>query len=99
MWAQIEKSHDLGKDVLDCNRAEHQPARNKGKEPITLVNVDTLVDNELSLGNSPPLSISQVNDARGSAKAKSRKRPSHHLAFSDSISGTSRRARREAGRR
>ena len=53
----------------------------------------------MSSGSSPPLSLSPTKDARGSTKTKLRKRPSHHPTFSDVVSGTSRRARREAVRR
>ena len=96
MRAQIEKSRDLGKDVRDSSRAAHPTAHNKGKEPIVPHDVDTPVDDELSLGNSPSLSLSLIKDARGSTKTKSHKRPLHHPAFSDVISGTSHRARKEA---
>ena len=43
--------------------------------------------------------LSPTKDARGSTKTKLHKRPSHHHAFSDAISGASCKARREAGRR
>ena len=36
---------------------------------------------------------------RGSIKTKLCKRPSHHPAFSDAVSGASRRVMREAGRK
>ena len=54
---------------------------------------------ELSLGSSPSLSLSPTKNARESTKAKLRKRPSHLPALSDAISGASRRARREVGRK
>ena len=76
-----------------------KPAHNKGKKPIVLDDVDIPADDELSSGSSPSLSLSPIKDAQGSTKAKSRKRPSHHHAFSDVVSGSSRRARRKAGRR
>ena len=72
---------------------------NIGKEPIVPDNVDTLADNELSSGSSPPLSLSPAKYARGSAKAKSHKRLLHHLTFNDVVSGASCRVRREIGRR
>ena len=99
LWAKIEKSHDLRKDVCDNGQAMHQIARNRGKEPIIPDDIDTPVDDELSLGNSQSLSLSPAKNARESTKARSRKRPSHHPAFSDAFSGASCRARREAGRR
>ena len=99
LWAQIEKSRDLGKDVRDSSRAAHPTARNKGKELIVPDNVDTPTDNELSSGSSPSLSLSPTKDARGSTKTKSLKRSSHHPAFSDAVSGASRRARIEVGRK
>ena len=74
-------------------------ACNIGKEPIVLDDVDTLVDDVLSTGSSSRLSLSPTKDTRGSAKAKSHKRPLQHLAISDVVSGASRRARREASRR
>ena len=44
--------------------------------------------------NCPP-----TKNARESTRTRSRKRPFPHPAFSDAISGTSRRVRREVGRR
>ena len=99
LQAQIEKSRDLRKDVRDSDRNALPPAHNKGKKPIVLDDVDIPAYDELSSGSFPSLSLSPVKDTQGSTKAKSRKRPSHHHAFSDAISGASRRARREAGRR
>ena len=58
-----------------------------------------MTNDELSSGNSPSFSLSLAKNARESTKAKSRKKPSHHLAFSDVINGASSRARREVGRR
>ena len=77
----------------------HPIALNIGKEPIIPDDVDTLVDDELSLGSSPSLSLSPAKNAWESTKAKSHKKPSHHSAFNDAISGASRKARREEGRR
>ena len=52
LWVQVEKRQDLGKkDVQDSSQVRHLIAHNKGKEPIILDNVDTLADNELSLGS------------------------------------------------
>ena len=77
----------------------HQITRNRGKEPIIPDDVDTPTDDELSSINSPSLSLSPAKDARESRKARSSKRPSYHPAFSDSVSGVSRRGRREERRR
>ena len=67
-------------------------ARDKGKGPITPDNVDTPTDDELSSGSSLSLNLSWQ-------RTKSRKRPSPYPTFKDAVSGASRRARREAGRR
>ena len=77
----------------------HSIARNRGRKPIIPDDVDTLTDDELSLGSSPCLGLSLANNAWESIKAKSCKSPTHHPAFSDVVSGASRRARREAGKR
>ena len=45
------------------------------------------------------MSLSPANNVRESAKTKSHKRPSHHPAFSDAVSGASRKERRETSRR
>ena len=97
MRAQIGKIYDLGKNVRDSDRAAHPITHNKWKEPFVLDDIDTLVDDELSSDSSPFLSLSLAKNSRESTKAKLRK-IAHHLAFSDAISGSSRRARREAGR-
>ena len=97
--AQIEKSRDLGKDMRESGRAAQLIACYYGKEPIAPDDVDTPMDDELSLGSSPSLSLSPAKNARESTKTTSRKRLSPHLAFNDVVSGASRRARREAGRR
>ena len=97
--AQIEKSHNLGKDVRDCGRLVHPITHHKGKEPVIHDNVDTPEDDELSSGSSPSLSLSPSKNIPESIRAKSHKKPSHHPAFSDAISGASRRAKREARKR
>ena len=74
-------------------------ARDKGKGPIPPVDDDTLTDDELSSGSSPSLNLSPKNNATESTRTRSRKRPLPHPAFSDAISGTSHRVRREVGRR
>ena len=97
--AQIEKSRDLGKYVRDGGRAAHPITHNKGKEPIIPDDVDTPADDELSSGISPSLSLSPTKNAWESVKVKSCKRPSHHPAFSDVVSGASYMARKETSRR
>ena len=97
--AQMEKSRNLGKDVRDSSRVMQSIARNKGKDPVVLDDVDTPVDDELSSGSSPSLSLLLIKNARESTNAKSRKRPSPRPTFNDAISGASHRARREADRR
>ena len=97
--ASIEKIHDLGKDVQDKGQAMHLIARNREKEPIIPDKVDTPTNDELSSGSSPSLSLSPAKNAQESTKAKSHKKPSHHPAFRDAISGASRKVRKEADRR
>ena len=77
----------------------HSITHNKGKDSIIPDNIDTSLDDDLSLGSSPSLSLSLAKNAQESTKTRSRKRPSPHPAFSDAVNGASRRARREAGRR
>ena len=74
-------------------------ARNRGKEPIIPNDVNTPGDDELSSSSSPSLSLSPAKDARESLNARSHKRPLYHPTFNDVVSGASRKARREAGRR
>ena len=50
LWAQIEKNHNLGKDVRDIGQAGHPITCNRGKEPIILDDVNTSADDELSSG-------------------------------------------------
>ena len=82
-----------------CEIATAMIARDKGKGPIALADVDTPVDDELSLGSSPSLNLSPTNNTRESIRTRSCKRPSPHSAFSDVVSGASCRARREVGKR
>ena len=77
----------------------HLIAHNRGKEPIIPDEVDTSANDELSSGSSSSLNLSPTKNAQESAKAKSHKRPSHHPAFNDAVSGTPRRARRDTIRR
>ena len=64
MGAQIEKICDLGKNVRDSSRATFPTSCNKGKEPVVPNDVDTLTDDELSLGSSPSLTLSLTKNAR-----------------------------------
>ena len=96
---QIEKSRDPRKYVQDSSQVVHPIACNRGKEPIIPDDVDTTTNDELSSGSSPSLSLSPTKNAHESTKAKSHKKPLHHPAFSDVISGASCKARKEVGRR
>ena len=98
LGAQMEKSRNLGKYVRDGDKAMYQITRNKGKEPIILVNVDTPADDESSSSNSSSLSLSPTKNTQEFEKAKSWKRPPHHLAFRDAVCNSSYRARRETSR-
>ena len=54
---RYKKRCDLGeRDVQDSGQARHPTARDKGKEPIVPDDVDTPVDDELSIGSLPNLS-------------------------------------------
>ena len=97
--AHIKKSRNLGKNVQNSGRTVHPIARNREKEPIIRDDIDTPTDDKLSLGSSSSLSLSLAKNAREGTKVKSCKKPSHHPAFNDAISGASRRVRREAYRR
>ena len=77
----------------------HLIARNRGKEHVIPDDVGTPADDELSSSSSLPLSLSSIKNARESIKAKSCKKPSHHLGFNDAISGASRKVRREVSMR
>ena len=97
--ALVEKSRELGRDVQDGDRAEHIIAHNKEKEPIIPDDVDALTDDELSSRRSPSMSPPPRRDARGSTRAKSRRKHSHHPTFNDAVSSASSRARREANKK
>ena len=99
MQAQIKKRRNLGKDVQDSGRTTLRIAHNKGKEPAIPNDVDTPADDELSSCSSPSLSLSLTKNAREGSKEKSCKRPSHHPAFSDAVSGESHRASKETDTR
>ena len=64
--AHIEKSHDLGKDARDEGRDAQSITRDKGKVPVAPGDVNTLADDELSLGNSPSLNLSPRKNTRES---------------------------------
>ena len=99
LQAQIEKSRYLGKDARDSGRNAQPVADDKAKGPVVPDDVDTLADDELFLGSSPSLNLSPIKNTRESTRTRSGKRPLPYPTFSDAISGTSRRARREEGRR
>ena len=51
--AQVEKRRDLDeRDAQDSGQAKHLAVCDKGKKPIALDDVDTLVNNELSSSSS-----------------------------------------------
>ena len=82
--AQVEQSHDLDKkDVQDSNHVKDPTTRDKGKKPIALNDVDTSVDDELSLGSS--LNPYSVKIKRN--KDRTRQRHSHRPPFNDSNGG------------
>ena len=78
--------------MQDSGQVRHPTAHNKGKEPIVPDNIDTLADDQLSLGSSLNLSPAK------SSKVRSHQRCSHSHAFSNADNGIFRRARREIGR-
>ena len=82
---QVENMCDLDeRDTQDSGQAKHPVVRVKGKKPITLDDVDTSTNDELSSSSSPNPSLAK----RKSNKDRSRQRHSHHLAFSNSNGGT-----------
>ena len=74
-------------------------AHDKGKGTVVLDDVNTPADDDLSSNSYPSLNLLLTRNTRESIRIILHKRPSPHHAFSDTISGASRRARREAGRR
>ena len=51
--AQVEERRNLGeKSEQDSEQAKHPTVRDKGKKPIVPDNINTLVDDELSLDSS-----------------------------------------------
>ena len=60
----MEKSCDLGNKVWDSGQAAYPITRNKGKEPVIPSDVDTLANDELSLGSSPHLGLSPAKNTR-----------------------------------
>ena len=69
--AQIEKNRDLGKDTRDRGHDAQLIARDKGKELVALENVETPVDDELSLGNFSSLNLSLAKNTRESTRTRS----------------------------
>ena len=85
----MEQRHDLDeRDAQDSSPVKHLAVHNKGKKLIALDSVDTPADDELSSGSLP--NPSPVKSK--SKKDRTRHRPSHRPAFSDSNSGMFRRA-------
>ena len=62
----MEKSCDLGNEVRDSGRAGYLITHNKGKEPVIPSNVDTPLNDELSLASSPLLGLSPAKNIRPS---------------------------------
>ena len=85
--------------MREGDRAEPPVVRNKGKEHVISGDNDALTDDELSSERSSSTSPSPGRYARGSIRAKLRRKHSHSLALSDAVSGASRRAREQADRR
>ena len=85
--------------MRDSGHDVQQIFRNKGKGPLSLHNIDTPTNNELSSGSSPFLNLSLAKNTQENIRTRLRKRPLPHLAFNDTVSGASRKARKEAGRR
>ena len=83
----------LGKDVREGDRVEPSIVRNKGKEPVISGDDDALTDDELSSKRSQSMIPPPGSNSRGSIRAKSQRKHTHHLAFSDVVSGVSRQAR------
>ena len=80
----MEQRHDLNeRDAQDCEPARHPAVRDIGKKPIALDDVDTPVDDELSFGSSPNLSL--VNSK--SNKDRTCQRHLHRPVLSDSNGG------------
>ena len=78
--------------MQDSDQVRHLTIRDKGKKPIFPNDVDTLTNDELSLGSSPNLSPAKIN------RLRSRQRHSHRMAFSNADNDTFYRARRETSR-
>ena len=86
----VEKSLELGKDVLGGDRAEPLIVRKKEKELFISDDGDTPIDDELSSERSLSTSLLLGRNTRGSTIAKSRRKHLHHPALSDVVSGASR---------
>ena len=82
--SQVEKMLELDeRDTQDTGQAKHPIVRDKGKKSITLDNVHTPADDELSSSNS--LNPSPIKSK--SNKDRSRLTYSHHPAFNNSNGG------------
>ena len=73
------ESCNLGKDVRDGDCVEHPISLNKGKELIISNDGDAPTDDELSSGRSPSMSPPPRRNARGSTRAKSRRKHSPRI--------------------
>ena len=98
LWSSVEKSLEPGNDVRNGDRAKHPVVCNKGKKHVVSDN-ESPADDELSSRRSPSMSPPLRRNARGNKRAKSRRKHSHYLSLSDSVSGASRRAREPTDRR
>ena len=87
--SQVEKRCEFDeRDAQDSGQEKHPVVCNKGKKPIALNDVETPVDDELSLGSLVNPSLAN----RKSNKDRSRRRHSHRHAFNNSNGGTFRQA-------
>ena len=85
--------------MRDSGRDAQPIPRDKGKGLVAHSDVDTPVDDELCSGNSPSMNLLPTKNTQESTRTRSFKRPSPHPAFSDAVSGSSHKVRREMGRR
>ena len=94
--AQIEKNR---KDEQANDRDVQPIARNKEKGLVVPNDVDTPADDELSSRSSLSQNLLPAKNTRESIRTRSRKRPSPHHTFSDTVSGASHGVKKEAGTR
>ena len=67
---RLKKSRGLGMDVRGSGRDEQPITHDRGKGPIPPDNIDTLADDELSSGNSPPLNLSPTKNTWESTRTR-----------------------------